>query len=46
MGWAAGLVNSIWLMVFPYNQRPTAKPVAQPFNLNRIHFSIKEIFEI
>ncbi len=33
MGWAAGLVNSNWLMVFPYNQRPTPKPAAQPFNL-------------
>jgi len=33
MGCAAGLVNSNLLMVFPYDQKPTPKPVAQPFNL-------------
>jgi len=40
MGWAAclpagrpGGVNSNWLMVFPYNQRPSSKPAAQSINL-------------
>jgi len=37
MGWATGLVNSNLLMVFPYDQRPTPKPAAQPFN-RKLHF--------